>query len=117
MRFEALEVSLEVIRSLRQILEILRTRDPDLHRQIRKAASSVALNAAEGNCRSGKDRLYHFRIASGSAEEVRASLRVAEAWGDLGEAAIAEPLRLLDRLLRMLWGLSHSTPRARSVDW
>jgi four helix bundle protein len=74
------------------------------------------LNVAEGNRRSGKDRLHHFRIAAGSAEEVRTALRVAAAWGDLQEPAMAEPLRLLDRVLGMLWSLSRSTPRARSVD-
>jgi four helix bundle protein len=110
MRFEALEVSIDVVRSLRQPLEILRSRDADLHRQIRRAASSVALNISEGNQRSGKDRVYHFRIARGSAAEVCTALRVAVAWGDLQAAAVGETLRLLDRLLRLLWGLSHSTP-------
>jgi four helix bundle protein len=112
MRFEALEVSIEIVRSLRQPLEILRSRDADLFRQIRRAASSVALNISEGNQRSGKDRVYHFRIARGSAAEVCTALRVAAAWGDLQEQATAEPFRLLDRLLRLLWGLSHSTPQA-----
>jgi four helix bundle protein len=116
MRFEALEVSIEAIRLLRQPLEILRSRDPELFRQVRKAASSVPLNVAEGNRRSGKDRLHHFRIAAGSADELRTALRVAAAWGDLQDLAIAEPLRLLDRVLGMLWSLSRSTSRPSSVD-
>jgi four helix bundle protein len=111
MRFVALEVSVEVIRSLRQPLEVLRSRDPELFRQVRKAASSIPLNLAEGNRRSGKDRVHHFRIAAGSADEVRTALRVAAAWGDLQEPAIAESLRLLDRLLGMLWRLGRSTPQ------
>jgi four helix bundle protein len=114
MRFEAHELSIAAIHSLRRPLELLRSRDPDLHRQIRKAASSVPLNLSEGNRRSGADRLHHFRIAAGSAEEVRTALRVAAAWGDLQEAAMAEPLELLDRLLAMVWRLGHGRPGSRS---
>ena len=117
MRFEALEVSIEVIRSLCRPLEMLRSRDPDLHRQIRKAASSVALNISEGNRRSGRDRVHHFRIAAGSAAEVCTAPRVAAAWGDLQESAMTGPLRLLDRLLGLLWGLSHSTPETSHDNW
>jgi four helix bundle protein len=105
--FQALELSLDVIRSLRLPLEALRSRDPDLYRQIRRAASSVALNLAEGAERSGKDRVHHYRIASGSAKEVLAALRVAVAWGDVQAPAIAPALQLLDRLGAMLWRLAH----------
>jgi four helix bundle protein len=106
MRFEVLEVSIDAIRVLRQPLESLRSRDPDLFRQIRKAASSVPLNISEGNRRSGRDRLHHFRVAAGSAAEVITALRVAAAWGDIQEQAMAEAMRMLDRLLGMLWGLT-----------
>ena len=115
MRFEALEVSIDIIRSLRQPLEILRSRDADLHRQVRRAASSVALNISEGNRRAGKDRLHHFRIAAGSAAEVCTALRVAAAWGDLQEPLIAGSLQQLDRLLAMLWGSGDSVAERVTV--
>jgi four helix bundle protein len=105
--FQALELSLDVIRSLRAPLEALRARDPDLYRQIRRAASSVALNLAEGAERAGKDRLHHYRIASGSAKEVQVALRVAEAWGDVQAPAMAQTFHLLDRLAAVLWRLAH----------
>ena len=105
MTFQALELSIALIRSLRSPVQVLRLRDPGLHRQVRAAASSVALNLGEGNRRVGADRLHHFRIAAGSAEEVRTALRVAEAWGDLEQPAIGEALQILDRLLGMLWRL------------
>ena len=107
MQFEALHVSLQVIRSLRRAVRDLRRHDPRLTEQIRSAASSACLNLAEGNRRGGKDRTHLVRIAAGSAAEVRAALRVAEAWGDLPADAITEPLELLDRLLAMLWRLTH----------
>jgi four helix bundle protein len=106
MTFQALELSIDLIRSLRGPVEALRSRDPALHRQIRAAASSVALNLGEGNRRVGADRRHLFRIAAGSAEEVRVALRVAEAWGDLDGVSVAEPLGHLDRLLGMLWRLT-----------
>ena len=83
MAFEVLELSLELISSLRGSLRVIRSRDPKLHDQIRSAASSISLNLAEGRRRVGKDRLHLWRIASGSADEVRTALRVAEAWGDI----------------------------------
>ena len=73
--------------------------------QLRRAASSVALNIAEGNRRVGQDRFHFFRIAAGSAAEVRAALEVGRAWGSIGAspAAGAE----LYRVLAMLWRLTH----------
>jgi len=45
-------------------------------------------------------------LPAGSADEVRAALRVAEAFGYLEPAAIEEPLQLVDRVLAMLWRLT-----------
>src|SRR5262249_19272894 len=72
--------------------------DSDLTAQIRRAASSVPANLGEGLRRAGRDRRYHFRVAAGSAEEVRAALRTAGAWGYVDDAALAESLALLDRV-------------------
>ncbi|MEW6744208.1 MAG: four helix bundle protein, partial [Planctomycetota bacterium] len=85
----------------------VRKSDPKLFDQIRRAASSVPLNIAEGSRRHGKDRLQLYRIAAGSADELRTALRVALAWGELDRPAVAEPLVLLDRVLAMLWRLTH----------
>jgi four helix bundle protein len=104
--FQALRVSLDLVRSLRRPVERLRARDRALSEQIRRAASAIALNLAEGRKRSGADRLHHFRIAAGSAEEVRTGLRVAEAWGDLPAAEVPDTLELLDRLSAMAWRLT-----------
>ena len=106
MDFIALEVSLDVIRSLRVAAEPLRKSDPKLYDQIRRAASSVALNLAEGRRRRGADRRHFWRIAAGSADEVQTALRVSVAWGDLGVDAIKDTLAILDRLLGLLWGLT-----------
>jgi hypothetical protein len=53
--------------------------------------------------------VQYCRIAVGSASELRSHLAVAAAWGDLeGSAAAAPALGLLDRILAILWRLTHS---------
>ena len=105
--FVALDVALEVIRSLRDVVKAIRRFNLKHAEQIEEAASSVAANLAEGNRRQGKDRLHFFRVAAGSADETRTHLQVAEAWGWVSAEQIEAPLALLDRELRLLWGLTH----------
>ena len=97
--------ALELVSALRPALGQLKKADRALADQLRRAASSVVLNIAEGNRRSGQDRLQFFRIAAGSAAEVRAALDVARAWGTIGAVPAAEAE--LDRVLAMLWRLTH----------
>ncbi len=107
MTFHAFEVALEIVRSLEEPLANLNRRDPDLARQLRRAASSVPLNVNEGGRRNGKDRIHLFRVAAGSADEVVACMRVAEAFGYVRAAGTARSLELCDRVLAMLWRLTH----------
>ena len=103
--FKVYERSIELVRGLRPVVEKLARKDRDLANQIRRAGSSIALNIAEGNRRSGKSKTYHFRVAAGSAAEVEAGLEVAVAWGHLEPP---EPeLELLDQIRAMLWRLTH----------
>jgi len=108
MPFDAFEISLSLVSSLRPLIDRIKLHDPDLASQLRRAASSVSLNLCEGRRRAGRDRLHHWRIAAGSADEVRASLRVAAAWAYLDSKMLCEPLTLVDRVLAMLWRMTHS---------
>lgn len=65
------------------------------------------LNLGEGACSQGGNRRKHFWIAQGSASEVKAALSTAMCWGWVQSPA--EALRVLDRLLALLWGLTHPT--------
>jgi four helix bundle protein len=108
MNFEAFEIALQLIDALRTPIERVRNHDSALASQLRRAASSVPLNLSEGRRRVGKDRLHLWRIAAGSADEVRAALRVAQSWGYVDSQSLIEPLALLDRVLAMLWRMTHA---------
>jgi four helix bundle protein len=72
---------IEAVRAMRAVLTAVERRDSDLARQLRRAASSVVLNVAEGSGSFGRVRTVRYRTALGSARETLACLRVAEAFG------------------------------------
>jgi four helix bundle protein len=106
MPFDVYDRSLELITQLAAPAAALGRGDRDLANQLRRAASSIVLNIAEGRRREGKDQRYHFRVAAGSAEETRACLHAAAAWGHLDGASTAAPLATLDRVAAMLYRLT-----------
>jgi four helix bundle protein len=103
--FIAYEVSLDLIHSLRSVVPAIKKLDRDLADQIQRAASSVTLNLGEGARNTAGNQRLRFESAHGSANEVKAALAVAASWGWIGEAT--EPLAILDRLLALLWRLTH----------
>ena len=107
MAFEVLELSYELIESLREPWRILRTKDSDLAKQLRRSANSISSNLAEGRRRKGQDRIHFWLIAAGSADEVQSHLREAMAWDDLKESQLAVPLELVDRILAITWKLTN----------
>ena len=107
MGFDAQRVALELVAALREPADALARHDADLARQLRRAATSVALNVAEGARRQGKDRKHLFTVAAGSAAEVRTALAIARGWGYLPATGAERVDALLDRELAMLWRLTH----------
>jgi len=89
---------LEAVRTMRPMLAAIDRRDPDLARQLRRAASSVVLNLAEGSGSFGRVRTVRYRTALGSARETLACLRVAEAFGYVD----AVPVAVLDNMNRVV---------------
>ena len=103
--FIAYEVSVQLIRNLRELVPVIQRFDRNLADQMQRAATSVTLNLAEGQrLRAGNQR-KHYEIAHGSANEVKASLDLAEAWGWVADTEA--PRKILDRLLALLWRLTH----------
>jgi four helix bundle protein len=105
-KFHAHEVAMEMAAALRPVLDALGRHDRDLASQLRRAAASVVLNIAEGSGRWGKDRIQHYRIAAGSAAEVKAALWLARVWGFVDRSAAGRPEALLVRVQAMLWRLT-----------
>jgi four helix bundle protein len=103
--FIAYEVSVQLVGSLRELVPLIEQNYRDLGDQIRRAASSVVLNLAEGQRSQKGNKAKHYALAHGSANEVKAALHVACAWGWVGEAK--QPLAILDRLLAILWRLTN----------
>jgi four helix bundle protein len=80
-------------------------RDIDLARQLRRAASSIALNTAEAVGSVGGNERLRFRSAHASTQEVRACLDVAEALAYVD--AVDEGLRdRFDRIAATLYRLA-----------
>jgi four helix bundle protein len=74
-------VILENLRALKPVLGQIERHDADLSRQMRRAATSVALNVAEGMYSRGKNRTLRYHSALGSMRETLACIEVAASLG------------------------------------
>jgi len=104
MSFLAYDLSLDLIRALREPLVAIKRHDADEAKQTRRCVNSVARNIAEGGGRFGADRLHFFAIAYGSLRETRAALDIAVANGWI--AADTEAHAVAARLGGMLYRLA-----------
>ena len=98
------EDMLSAIATMRPMVDAIERRDADLGRQLRRAASSVVLNLAEGSGSSGRVRLARYRTALGSARETLACLRTAEAFGyvtGVGQTLMADMNKVIGTLVRV----------------
>ncbi|MEN8165690.1 MAG: four helix bundle protein, partial [Acidobacteriota bacterium] len=73
---EALDIALQAAGTAIALVDRVPTKLKSLSDQVIRSASSVPANLAEGHGRAGRDRLYHYRIAYGSAKEVDVHLRI-----------------------------------------
>ena len=120
--FGALEVSFLLVEAVVSLLAAIERRNRDLADQILRASTSVSLNLAEGQRSMGGNRGKHYAIAHGSANEVKAGLRLAIALGYIDRGAAQQALHLLDRQLALLWKLTNPStdpkpPGARFELW
>ena len=101
-------LSYEAIEDMRPLVPRIKRHDRSLADQLVRAASSVALNLAEGAGSDAGNRKARYFTAAGSANESLAALLVAVKWGYLqpkeGEAAEV----LLRRICAMLWKLTRA---------
>ena len=71
--------TIETLKIVAPLIVQIGKHDVDLARQLKRAASSIALNTAEGTGSVGGNARLRFRSAHASTQEVRACLDVAEA--------------------------------------
>ena len=96
---------IETLKLTAPIVGEIAKRDADLARQMRRAASSIALNTAEAWGSAGGNERLRFRSAHSSTQEVRACLDVAEALAYVD--AVDEGLRdRFDRIAATLYRLA-----------
>ena len=107
MKFKIVDVALETLGLLRPVLLRIRREDPGLYRQVRDALNSMVLNLAEGEYSDPGTRKARFHSACGSANEARAGVRAALAWGYVGASTCDAGLAQLDRVVATLWKLMH----------
>jgi four helix bundle protein len=100
------EHALGVIQLLRPLVAVIGRRDRDLASQVRRAASSIALNLEEGFGHSGGNARLRFESALGSAREAHAGLRVALAWGYVSPELAHPALQSLNSLVGRVRGLA-----------
>ena len=100
--FLAYDRALEAVRLVRPLLERVKCAHRGLADQMVRAATSVVLNLGEGAQRRGADRAHFYRIAAGSAAEVRSALDAAEALGFVPRREIAAAWDRFDQVVAML---------------
>ena len=105
--FIALDVATQAARAVLELLDSVPALPKGLAGQCSESAVSAPSNLAEASGRAGRDRLYHFRVALGSAKEAKSQLGLVVGLGlvdeDQGRAALA----LLDRTCALVWRLVH----------
>jgi four helix bundle protein len=107
MVFEVEEMAIRAVEALAVLVPRVRARDRALADQVTRAASSMVLNIGEANYSDAGNRRARLFTAAGSANETRLALRVAVAWRYCAELEAHAARALLNRVVPMLWKLTH----------
>ena len=105
--FRVLDASYSLISALVPVVAAVGRHDRSLRDQLRRAATSIPLNLAEGFGQEGGHKKQRFLTALGSAREVVAILEVARRWQYVSAADAAEAARLLDSIAAMTYRLAY----------
>ena len=105
------QTSIDAIIVIKPLVSVIERFDKDLGKQIRRSATSVPLNIAEGAYSQGRNRTARFYNALGSAKETCSALQVSAAWGYLDKAQISECLALYDKVIATLYKLINRPSR------
>ena len=101
------ELALSIVEALAPIMPLIQRHDRALSVQLRTAASSMVLNIAESEYSDPGNERARLFTAAGSANESRSAVRLAIAWGYIKAERTVEVLARLDRVMAVLWKLTH----------
>jgi four helix bundle protein len=73
--------------------------------QVIRSADSVPANLAEGDGRSGRDRMHNWRITYASAKEVDSHLKLLTHAGAINRTAARDAMIAFDQVRAMTWRL------------
>jgi len=97
--------AIDIAALARPLVETIQRKDRDLASQVRRAVTSVALNAAEAQGNAGGNSRLRFESALGSLYEAQAGIRLAVAWRYFSQAVAADVLEAMNRLGGRVYGL------------
>jgi len=101
------DVASQLIEALQPIVERIKRRNRSLSDQLVRAATSIALNIGEADYSDPGNKRARLFTAAGSASETRLALRAAVAWKYCAPSEAEAARQLLDRVVAMLWKLTH----------
>jgi len=107
MALQVHDMALSIVEALVPIMPLIQRHDRALSVQLRTAASSMVLNIAESEYSDPGNKRARLFNAAGSANESRSAVRLAVAWGYIKNERAAEVLARLDRVVAVLWKLTH----------
>ena len=106
MQFQVEELSIQLIEALVPLMPRIKQRDKALEDQLRRAASSIGLNAAEAALSDPGNKRARLYTAAGSANETKHALRQAVAWRHVTAGEAEAATRLVGRIVAMLWRMT-----------
>ena len=98
---------MDVLPTLKRLLDQIRVHDRNLEDQIRRAATSVILNHAEADGVRGGHRKARILTAHGSLTETRVGIQVAAGWSYISRFEADEVDRHLDKVAALTWRRLH----------
>ncbi len=107
MAMQVHEMAPSIVEALAPLMPLIQRQDRALAVQLRTAASSMVLNIAESEYSDPGNKRARLFTAAGSANESRSAIRVAVAWGYVRQERAADVLARLDRVMAILWKLTH----------
>ena len=106
-RLRVLDDIVDMVARVHRITERLKRHDRELADQLRRAAMSVGLNAAEAARARGRKQGAMFDTAMSSGREAIMALRLAGAMGYLAPEGVAEEVDRIDRIVAILYKVAH----------